>query len=178
MWNWSKACVGVGCMCVFAVYGISDRQIQKTGIRCPWMLQTQDNSLCKRGNVLFYWHFLLKRIKIQGGATVGLQLWVHKTEFVLVLLFINYCIIFHMNNYKPTFPLPHISDFWISIIRIEFLIKCSHTVTPQKCPLNCTFILLQLKTNRKPWTRGPNTGLSSSLCRHLSCALGQVTANL
>ena len=135
-------------------------------------------TLCKRGNVLFYWHFLLKRIKIQGGATVGLQLWVHKTEFVLVLLFINYCIIFHMNNYKPTFPLPHISDFWISIIRIEFLIKCSHTVTPQKCPLNCTFILLQLKTNRKPWTRGPNTGLSSSLCRHLSCALGQVTANL
>ena len=24
-------------------------------------------------------------------------------EFILVLLFINYCIIFHMNNYKPTF---------------------------------------------------------------------------
>ena len=25
------------------------------------------------------------------------------TEFILVLLFINYCIIFHMNNRKPTF---------------------------------------------------------------------------
>ena len=40
---------------------------------------------------------------IQDGAQVGLQLWVHETEFILVLLFINYCIIFHMNNYKPTF---------------------------------------------------------------------------
>ena len=38
----------------------------------------------------------------QGGAKVGLQLWVHETEFDLVLLFINYCI-FHMNNYKPPF---------------------------------------------------------------------------
>ena len=32
---------------------------------------------------------------------------VQNTEFLLVLLlFINYCIIFHMNNYKPTFVPP------------------------------------------------------------------------
>ena len=40
---------------------------------------------------------------VQGGAKVGLQLWLSKTEFILVLLFINYCIIFHKNNYKLTF---------------------------------------------------------------------------
>ena len=27
-------------------------------------------------------------------------------QFILVLLFINYCVIFHMNNCKPTFALP------------------------------------------------------------------------
>ena len=29
------------------------------------------------------------------------------TEFILVLLFINYCIIFHMNDCKPTFAPPY-----------------------------------------------------------------------
>ena len=39
----------------------------------------------------------------QGWAKVGLQLWVCRTqEFILILLFINYCIIFHANNCKPT----------------------------------------------------------------------------
>lgn len=33
-----------------------------------------------------------------------MQLWVRETEFILALLFLNYCIIFHMNNCKP---LPH-----------------------------------------------------------------------
>ena len=41
-----------------------------------------------------------------GVGKVGLQLWVCDTEFILVLLFINYCIIFHMNNCKPTFAHP------------------------------------------------------------------------
>ena len=37
-------------------------------------------------------------------AKVGIQLWVSKTQFILVfLLLINYCIIFHMNNCEPTF---------------------------------------------------------------------------
>ena len=43
---------------------------------------------------------------IQDGAKVGLYLLVHETQFIAGLLFINYCIIFHMNNYKPTFPHP------------------------------------------------------------------------
>ena len=45
---------------------------------------------------------------IQDGEKVGLQLWVCKTEFILVLLFINYCIIFHMNHCKLTFTPPSI----------------------------------------------------------------------
>ena len=57
------------------------------------------------------WDALILRIrilsilstKIQGGTKVGLQLWIHEMEFFLVLLFINYCISFHTNNYKPTF---------------------------------------------------------------------------
>ena len=35
-----------------------------------------------------------KANRIQGGAKVGLQLWVCKTQFILVLLFIN--ILFSM----------------------------------------------------------------------------------
>lgn len=35
---------------------------------------------------------------IQGGAKVGLQLGMSETQFILRLLFINYCIIFHMDN--------------------------------------------------------------------------------
>ena len=45
---------------------------------------------------------------IQDRAKVGLQLWVWETPFILVLLFINYCIIFHTNNCKPTFAPPYI----------------------------------------------------------------------
>ena len=39
-------------------------------------------------------------------AKVGLQLWVCGTQFTLVSLFIFYCTIFHMHNYKPTFVHP------------------------------------------------------------------------
>ena len=35
-------------------------------------------------------------------AVSGLQLWVHEREFILILLFINYCTSFHTNNCKPT----------------------------------------------------------------------------
>ena len=45
---------------------------------------------------------------IQGGAKVGLQLYVK--QFILILLFINHSIIFHMNNYKPTFASPCITQ--------------------------------------------------------------------
>ena len=41
-----------------------------------------------------------------GWGKVGLQLEVYETEFILVLLHINYCIIFHTNNCKPTFAPP------------------------------------------------------------------------
>ena len=40
---------------------------------------------------------------MQCGAKVDLQSWVCKTEFILILLFIYYCIIFHTNTCKPTF---------------------------------------------------------------------------
>ena len=40
---------------------------------------------------------------IEGGAKGGLQWSVCKTESTLVLLFINYYIISHTNNCKPTF---------------------------------------------------------------------------
>ena len=40
---------------------------------------------------------------IQGGAKVGLQLWVHDTVYSYI---INYCIIFHTNNCNPTFAPP------------------------------------------------------------------------
>ena len=43
----------------------------------------------------------------QGRAKAGFQLGVRKTqEFILGLLFINYRLIFHMNNGQPTFA-PH-----------------------------------------------------------------------
>ena len=29
-------------------------------------------------------------------------------QFIFVLLFVNYCIIFHTNNYKPTFAPPYV----------------------------------------------------------------------
>ena len=37
---------------------------------------------------------------------VGLQLCVRETEFILVSSLINHCIIFHMDNCKPTFAPP------------------------------------------------------------------------
>lgn len=40
------------------------------------------------------------QLRTQGGAKVGLQLWVLETQFILMLLFINYHIIFYMNNYS------------------------------------------------------------------------------
>lgn len=45
----------------------------------------------------------------QGGVKVGkvgLQLWV--CEFVLILLFIDFCINFHTNICEPTFAPPYI----------------------------------------------------------------------
>ena len=42
---------------------------------------------------------------MQGGAKVGLHLWACRAQFIF-LFFIDYCIIFHTNNCKPTFALP------------------------------------------------------------------------
>lgn len=44
-------------------------------------------------------------LRIQGVANVGSQLWVCETQFIIVL-FIQYCIIFHINNCKPIFVPP------------------------------------------------------------------------
>ena len=49
----------------------------------------------------------------QGVAKVGLQLWICTTDFIFVLLFINYCISFHMNNCKPTFAPPCVI-YWLN----------------------------------------------------------------
>ena len=43
------------------------------------------------------------RHNVEGGAKVGLQLYVK--QFIL-LLFISYCVTFHMNNCKPALA-PH-----------------------------------------------------------------------
>ena len=40
--------------------------------------------------------------RVQGGAKVGLPLWVPETQSILVLLVIHYCVIFHSINYKAT----------------------------------------------------------------------------
>ena len=48
---------------------------------------------------------------IQGWAKVGLHFWGWETEFMFVLSFINYCIIFHTNNRKPTFANPCMDTF-------------------------------------------------------------------
>ena len=41
---------------------------------------------------------------IQGGQKWVYSVSTQNAEFILVLL--NYCIIFYMNNYRPTFALP------------------------------------------------------------------------
>ena len=43
---------------------------------------------------------------ILSGAQVGLQLWVHETEFILALLLINYCMVFPADSCRPTLPCP------------------------------------------------------------------------
>ena len=43
---------------------------------------------------------------MHGWAKVGLQLWVCETEFILVLLLIDYCIIYLDYYCKPTLPTP------------------------------------------------------------------------
>ena len=46
------------------------------------------------------------------------------TEFILPLVFINYCLIFHANYCKPTFALPWISMIpWIVLLKIR---KATH----------------------------------------------------
>lgn len=41
-----------------------------------------------------------------GQSRSTFKMWLHKTEFILILVLINYCIIFHMNHWKPTFAVP------------------------------------------------------------------------
>ena len=54
-------------------------------------------------------------ITVQGGAKGDLQLRVHETQFILVLLFFNYHIISHTNNRKPTFAHAVHSNSWCLI---------------------------------------------------------------
>ena len=49
----------------------------------------------------------LQGVSLTGGAKVGLHSGVHGTDFVLVLSWVNSCIIFHGTSCKPTFAHPH-----------------------------------------------------------------------
>ena len=54
-----------------------------------------------------------------GWAKVGLHLWVYRTEFMLLLSCITYCIVFHTNTFKPIFARPCIYKtvtLWYSLI--------------------------------------------------------------
>ena len=68
-------------------------------------------------NLLTAWYISI----IQDGEKAGLHLQACETQFILVL-FINYCIIFHTNNFCPTlyiFPtfLGFIFRFYLYIFR-------------------------------------------------------------
>lgn len=53
---------------------------------------------------------------LQGRTKVGIQLWVWETEFILVLLFIDYCIVFIQTTVNLLLPHPvyktSIRRFW------------------------------------------------------------------
>ena len=82
------------------------------------------------------------------------------TEFILVLLFINYCIIFHANNSKPTFSPPCSSSFWllpigmwtflfwVKVISKTFRNGNLREETPRRRP--CCFSLVQLGNCPEP----------------------------
>ena len=53
--------------------------------------------------LLSQYHSLLVAC-MQGGTKIGLQLWVHKK--IILVLFVNYCITFYMNNCNPPFAPP------------------------------------------------------------------------
>ena len=61
-------------------------------------------------------------INLQGGGKVGLQLYVK--QFILVLWFISYYIIFHKNNYKPTFAPPYILDCVGRVVSVAITQPC------------------------------------------------------
>ena len=66
-------------------------------------------------------------LHIQGGAKVGLHLRVH--EFILVSLFINYCIIFHTDNCNPILAPPCIySTNFLKYFTYLFLEKGRETL--------------------------------------------------
>ena len=60
-----------------------------------------------QGTHLLYWLaiMLFRSFTRQGGLKVGLQLQLCETQFILVLVFIIYYIILHINC-KPTFAPP------------------------------------------------------------------------
>lgn len=69
---------------------------------------------------------------IKGRGKVSLPLGVHKTEFILILSFINDCIIFHKSNRKPTFALPNITT--IKILNNNGLKKIEVVILDVKRP--------------------------------------------
>lgn len=48
-------------------------------------------------------------------AKIFLQLWVHKTAFIILLLFINYGFMFHMNNCKLILVHPVYTYIYITV---------------------------------------------------------------
>lgn len=61
---------------------------------------------------------------------------VNVVEFILVILFINYCIIFYTNNCKPAFATPCIVTMFLSNLTIDitarFIDKCQYIVLTGK----------------------------------------------
>ena len=57
-------------------------------------------------------------VNTHGRAKVGLELSVCKTEIILILLFINYYIIFHISNYKSTFAPPCVLIYYYTYTHI------------------------------------------------------------
>ena len=84
-----------------------------------------------------------------GWAKGASQLWVHTTQFVFVLLFISYCVIFHTNNYNPPFPHPvcgETSDRRVTLIRL--FLQTHHGASWVAC-----LLLVRAKGGRTPLQR-------------------------
>ena len=82
-------------------------------------------------------------------AKVALQLCVCKTQFILVLLFIIFCIIFHTNNCKTTFAPPCIFILRQPTADVVFL---SYSYIEEKLQVNAMSLCCLFSKRR--WNSG------------------------